>query len=168
MLRREIPVRASNDDTHLDLLHPLTAHDIYTDAIKANRLLKNVAKQSLKPYNLGFVQWLILGVVGGGPEEGLSVTEMADRVGISLAQASDLSSKLIGSKLVRQRTRRTDHRNRYLVLSARGKLLLENIEQSMRGELLTTFRHIPKQQLAFYYRVNAGLAQQKDQRAKMN
>ena len=162
MSRKEIPVIVGGrEQPYTDSLQARSAHAIYVDVIKADKLLREATVMTLKRYKLGLVQWLILGTIGDGPDGGLSVTAVANRVGVSLAQASGLSSKLVSAKLVRQRTQRDDHRNRHLMLSARGRLLLENTEQSIRDALLTTLKHIPKQQLAFYYRVNALLAQQK-------
>ncbi len=131
------------------------------DIMRGDKSLHSLANRELKRYKLNFMQWLMLGVIDRGPDTGLSVTNVADQLGISLGQASTLGSSLVVAKLARQRTQLSDHRNRHLLLSARGRVVLENSDTAVSASFDVWLKTIPKQQLTFYHRVSKALAHQK-------
>ncbi len=136
-----------------------SAGHIYRDLVRTDKLFRSITTKELQKFKINLMQWLILGVIAEGSEDGTAVTEVSRRLGLSLGQTSTLNTSLIHQKLVRHRTDRTDHRNRYLVLSARGRVVLKNAEAAVWSALDVWLKAIPKQQLAFYYRVNQSLAE---------
>ncbi len=126
---------------------------------KVDRSLRGLVTKQLKPFKLTMTQWLLLGVVASADTSGISISNTAKSLNVTMSQVTGISTQLVTAHLLRQkRTQRSDHRSRYLLLTARGRVILEDVEESVNKALIYWFQAIPENQLVFYRRVNEQLA----------
>ncbi len=84
---------------------------------------------------LTFAQWRVLVVVGEKPEEGATVTEIADRLGAEISPVSRLVSRLAGRGLVVADKDERDRRVTRVTVSDAGREIRETVVERRR-ELL--------------------------------
>jgi DNA-binding MarR family transcriptional regulator len=85
---------------------------------------------------LTFAQWRVLVVVGEKPEEGATVTEIADRLGAEISPVSRLVSRLAGRGLVVADKDKRDRRVTRVKVSGAGNEIRDAVIERRR-ELLT-------------------------------
>lgn len=147
---------------------PVTKKSVQTSALrtclmltKVDRSLRGLVTKQLKPFKLTMTQWLLLGIVATADDFGISVGDTARTLGITLSQVTTTSSQLVIARLLRQkRTQRRDHRSRHLLLTARGRALLDDAQSAVDKALTGWFKSVPANQLVFYRRVSEQLAKQ--------
>lgn len=117
---------------------------------RADRALRTVVATQLELFNLTMMQWLLLGVVGSGPKQGMSMTEIAEAMGVTLPQVTALMSDLAKMRLVKLKTQKTDRRSRRAQLTQKGVELFEKIEQKMAETKETWLDIVPADQQEAY------------------
>jgi DNA-binding MarR family transcriptional regulator len=96
------------------------------------------------------MEWLLLGVVGEGPDNGMSLSDIAKRLDVSQPQVTALMTKVSKQRLVRQKVQRHDRRSRHVVLSTRGQRMLDLIEDAIATRLKEWLADVPREQLKHY------------------
>jgi DNA-binding MarR family transcriptional regulator len=85
---------------------------------------------------LTFAQWRVLVVAGEKPDEGATVTEIADRLGAEISPVSRLVSRMVRRGLVTADKDSRDRRVTRVTVSAAGRELRDTVVQRRR-ELLS-------------------------------
>lgn len=98
-----------------------TVSEMYMMHIRADRVVRFMILKSLEPYGLTVMEWQTLCAIDMGPDAGLSMTQVANTLDITLPQVSALTTGLIKKRLVKQKTLRKDRRNRFLALTKKGE-----------------------------------------------
>lgn len=98
---------------------------------RADRVVRSFVADQLDPYKLTMMEWLLLGVVNGGPKEGVSMSSAAATLDVTLPQITALANKLLSLKLIRQKTQSHDRRSRHILPTGKGKTVLEDIEAAI-------------------------------------
>lgn len=117
---------------------------------RADRALRSLVGLKLEQYKMTMMEWLLLGVVCGGPPEGLSMSSVAQALDVTLPQVTALANKLLNLKVVKQKTQPHDRRSRFIKPTPKGQAMLEDIEQTLSVALKQWLADVPKEQLNQY------------------
>lgn len=141
--------------------HPkMTMYEICLLHARTDRALRTVVAKQLDEFKVTMMEWLLLGVVCGGPEKGLSMSTIAATLDVTLPQVTALVTNLIKLRLVKQKTQSHDRRSRHVVATNRGRILLGDMEQAIAGAMEEWLKDIPKDQLDNYFDTIKRLSQQ--------
>lgn len=117
----------------------MTKLDIYGFCMahtQADRWLRLQINQALKTTTkLTMMEWLLLLSVNRKAEAGLSVTEAAESLGVSLPQITALVRHLVNHKVVVQRVVAQDRRGRRLYVLPAGKALCKSTVRTVADKL---------------------------------
>lgn len=125
---------------------------------RADRALRTVVANELDRYKVTMMEWLLLGVVVGGPDKGLSMSAIAKSLDVTLPQVTALVTNLVEIKLVKQKTQAHDRRSRHVVATTKGKLLLTDMEEAIGVMMRDWLSDIPRDDLRIYLRTVKSLA----------
>jgi DNA-binding MarR family transcriptional regulator len=114
---------------------------------RADRALRTKVAELLEPEQLTMMQWLLLGALSGS-KNGLSMSDIANRLGITLPQVTALLSNLDKRRIVKLRTQRRDRRSRHALLSAKGEALLSLIDAKLEEAAEVLFPNETRQPYA--------------------
>jgi DNA-binding MarR family transcriptional regulator len=146
---RDVPVKSPTSPT---------PYELYKSVAQAERSLKMLVSQELKSHRLTLQQWLVLGSVAQTKTEGISGSELSQQLRLPQARITVVTKQLLERKLLRQKLQRTDRRSRQLLLAARGRAILYDINGVLKQRLKLWLRPIPANHLVFYRRVVAQMA----------
>jgi DNA-binding MarR family transcriptional regulator len=128
----------------------LTMYETCLYHSRTDRALRAVVGRCLEKYHVTMMEWLLLGLVGSGPAEGWNMSALARLLEVTMPQVTALTSHLLEQKLVKQKAAKQDRRNRYVLITGRGKTLLENIEDDIKVAMRQWLVSIPEEQLRAY------------------
>jgi DNA-binding MarR family transcriptional regulator len=138
----------------------MTMYEICLLHARTDRALRTVVANQLDEFKVTMMEWLLLGVVCGGPEKGLSMSTIAATLDVTLPQVTALVTNLIKLRLVKQKTQAHDRRSRHVVATNRGRILLGDMEQAIARAMEEWLKDIPKDQLDIYFKTIKQLSQQ--------
>lgn len=118
--------------------------------VNADRVLRGIIEEQLRDFDMSLTDWLMLGVIDGGPTSGITLSDIAVALGVSQPQVTMLMANAIQLGLVRQRVGKKDRRSRTAVLTVKGKRLLDSIEEKVKDFMKVWLSEIPSQQLMAY------------------
>lgn len=121
----------------------MTIYELCLLHSRADRTLRTIVAEKLEPFELTMMQWLLLGVVGKAPKDGLSMSDIAARMGITMPQVTALLTDLTKRRLTKLKTQRRDRRSRHALLTSRGEEALKKAETAIEsgvGELFSSDR----------------------------
>lgn len=110
----------------------LLPQQVFLVYAQADKRIKKTLRSVLQPHGLTMYEWLLLASVGRGPERGMIASDVATRVGVSRAQTTLLARTLVEKKLINQEAGQRDGRSVKLVIRARGRSLLELIDEELQ------------------------------------
>jgi DNA-binding MarR family transcriptional regulator len=119
--------------------------------------------RQLENFNVTMMEWLLMGVVCHGPKQGITMTDTAATLDVTLPQVTALTAGLTKAKLLRQKVSRQDRRSRRLVCTQAGKQLLDETETAADTALRDWLSDIPGDQLQAYLKTIEMLASKKSQ-----
>lgn len=77
------------------------------------------------------MEWLLLGVVSQGKSTGLTMSEIAEALHVTLPQVTALVNKLLPLKLIKQKSASTDRRSRVVTITSKGQLTLDDANSTL-------------------------------------
>lgn len=128
----------------------LTAYEVCLNHARADRVLRTSVSKQLDELNITMMEWLLLGVVCNGSNDGVSMSSIAKSLDVTLPQVTALTNKVLQSKLVRQKTQATDRRSRHIMATAKGKTVLEESEQRVSAMFKTWVADKDQSQIQHY------------------
>jgi DNA-binding MarR family transcriptional regulator len=128
----------------------LTMYEACLYHSRSDRALRLIVGKCIEKYKVTMMEWLLLGVVGDGPPEGLNMSNLARQLEVTRPQVTALTIHLLRQKSVKQKAAKHDRRNRYVLITGKGKNLLEDIEEDIESVMKEWLRPIPKDQLRIY------------------
>jgi DNA-binding MarR family transcriptional regulator len=128
---------------------------------KADRALRLVVSRQLDSFELSMMEWLLLATVCDGPPTGITMTQAAGTLDVTLPQVTALMNDLVKMKLVKQKVSKTDKRSRKLLCTTQGKRLLGEIEKAIAVAMRQWLDGIPREQLYAYITTVGQLANRK-------
>ena len=118
---------------------------------RADRALRLVVAKQLERFKITMMEWLLLGVVCGSSDKGLSMSNIAAALDVTLPQVTALVSNLVKHRYVKQKTQAHDRRSRHVTATTRGKVLLGDVEDHINNAMKEWLEGIPKEQLLAYF-----------------
>ena len=134
-------------------------YEISMQHARADRALRNIIARELEQFKVSMMEWLLLGVVVGGPDKGMSMSSIAASLDVTMPQVSALVGNLIDQKLVKQKALKEDRRTRVVTPTARGKVLLKDMEQATNAALKNSQSKISADDWMAYQRTLTQLAE---------
>lgn len=128
---------------------------------RADRALRLVVSRKLEQFNVTMMEWLLMGVVQNGPKEGMTMSEVASALDVTLPQVTALTARLTKLKLLKQKVSRQDRRSRRLAVTSAGRKLLGEMEGDVDGALREWMSDIPEDKLKNYLDTLETLASRK-------
>lgn len=117
---------------------------------RADRNLRDVVTKQLDEHDLTMMQWLMLATVCDHAGKGMTMSEVAKVLDVSLPQVTALMNDLVKAKFLRQKISSEDRRSRRLTCTISGKRLAGKIETSIGESMRDWLDGIPKEQLVSY------------------
>lgn len=128
-------------------LDGIKIHEVCLTYNHADRVLRNLINDRLYNFNIGLVEWLLLGVIDQAPKSGITLSEIAVKLDVSQPQVTALMDKVASQRWVRQKVHKQDRRSRMAVLTIKGKRQLDDIESDMKQFLEVWLSEVPDDQL---------------------
>lgn len=125
---------------------------------QSDRALRALVAERLSDMNITMMEWLLLGVVSAGRTSGLTMSEIADALRVTLPQVTALVNKLLPLKLIKQKSAATDRRSRVVTITSKGQLVLEDANKTLDSVLDEWFNGISTEQRNTYLAVLKKLA----------
>lgn len=104
----------------------------------------------LEGMNITMMEWLLLGVVSRGKASGLTMSEIASTLQVTLPQVTALVNKLLPLKLIKQKSASNDRRSRVVTVTSKGQLSLEDANKALDKAMNEWLGNVPKEQLQMY------------------
>lgn len=125
---------------------------------RSDRALRAKVAGLLDSSKITMMEWLLLGVVAGGPSKGMTMSEIAQSLHVTLPQVTALVNKLLPLKLVKQKSASNDRRSRLVSLTSKGELVLDENKKlldSAHGEI---FAGASEEEIKAYIKVLTNLS----------
>jgi DNA-binding MarR family transcriptional regulator len=107
---------------------------------RADRALRVMVVRQLERHNLTMMEWLLLATVSQAGKTGLTMTEVAQMLDVTLPQVTALMGRLSKQKFIRQKVSSADRRSRLLISSKLGLRTNAAIEDTIR-EVMRVWLH---------------------------
>lgn len=117
---------------------------------RADRALRLVVSKQLEQFELTMMEWLLMATVCCSPHSGMTMSNVAGALNVTLPQVTALANNLVRSKLIKQKVNIRDKRSRYLMATPAGKRLIGRVEVAINDSLRQWLGRIPKENLALY------------------
>ncbi len=102
---------------------------------KADRWLRTQLSKALEESGLTMMEWLLLTSICKSKEAGLTVSEIAELLGVTLPQITALTQQLLKKGLIKQSVEPADRRSRRLCTSAEGQRLAAAAQQRVAAAI---------------------------------
>ncbi len=120
---------------------------------QSDRALRAMVAEQLSSMNITMMEWLLLGSVAAGKASGLTMSEVAEALRVTLPQVTALVNKLLPLKLIKQKSASTDRRSRVVTVTSKGQLVLEDANKTLDTALSEWFKGTPADQQNAYVAV---------------
>jgi DNA-binding MarR family transcriptional regulator len=125
---------------------------------QSDRALRALIADRLNGMNVTMMEWLLLGVVANGKSSGLTMSEIADALHVTLPQVTALVNKLLPLKLIKQKSASTDRRSRVVTITSKGQLTLDDANKTLDKAMEEWFDGLSTEQRTSYSAVLKQLA----------
>lgn len=125
---------------------------------QSDRALRALIAERLSGMNITMMEWLLLGVVAHGKSTGLTMSEIAEALHVTLPQVTALVNKLLPLKLIKQKSASTDRRSRVVTITSKGQLTLDDANTTLDKAMEEWFDGLSTEQRTSYSAVLKQLA----------
>jgi DNA-binding MarR family transcriptional regulator len=125
---------------------------------QSDRALRALIADRLNGMNITMMEWLLLGVVANGKSSGLTMSEIAEALHVTLPQVTALVNKLLPLKLIKQKSASTDRRSRVVTITSKGQLTLDDANKTLDKAMEEWFDGLSTDQRTSYSAVLKQLA----------
>ncbi len=117
---------------------------------RSDRALRSKIASLLEESQITMMEWLLLGVVSGGPSKGSTMSDIAKSLHVTLPQVTALVNKLLPLKLVKQKSASSDRRSRLVSLTSKGQLVFDENKEIMDDAQQKLFGEASEEDVATY------------------
>lgn len=139
----------------------LTMYDISLLHSKMDRSLRVIVSTHLKNAKLTMMQWLLLETVCRGPKNGMTMTEVAGMLNVTLPQVTALMNELVRMKLLKQKVSSKDRRSRRLNCTLSGRRMMNKVNHAMKQALQEWHEGLKPEEVKTYLSVARRLAEKR-------
>ncbi len=107
------------------VIRDFDAHSFLLSHAQTDRWLRTQFAQALEATDLTMMEWLLLTTLSKYDKTGQTVTEVAEKLAVSLPQITALTQELIKKQLIEQHVERHDRRSRRLLITTKGKAVCD-------------------------------------------
>lgn len=125
---------------------------------RSDRMFRAGVAAHLEGSQITMMEWLLLGVVSKGSEKGVSMSDIAQTLRVTLPQVTALVNKLLPQKLIKQKSATSDRRSRLVSLTNKGQLVFEDMSEVLQKAHPEIFAGITAEQFDSYEAVLIKLA----------
>lgn len=125
---------------------------------RSDRALRAKIAGLLDESKITMMEWLLLGVVAGAPSKGMTMSEIAGSLHVTLPQVTALVNKLLPLKLVKQKSASNDRRSRLVSLTSKGELVLQENKKLLDSARSEIFAGVNDDELQVYMKLLANLS----------
>lgn len=126
----------------------------------AHRVLQKYCDDVLGQYGLTKMHWLITGVVLDSGKDGISITELAQKLSTNLPYLTNTINLLESRNFLERRTDAKDERTKRVFVTPAFKLKCTEIERTLRNQLRKTiYQDVTPDELRVYMNVLYKLSQ---------
>lgn len=119
---------------------------------KAHRLVRGRIYDLLEVYSLNPTLWSLLSIVSQAVD-GVRSSVVADKIGVQPPMVTMLADELIQQGLLRRVSHHTDGRVRMLVVSAKGKKLVTELESKLGNEISRLTHGLSDQEIRTFQKI---------------
>lgn len=124
---------------------------------RSDRALRAKVAGLLESSKITMMEWLLLGVVAGGSNKGMTMSEIAQSLHVTLPQVTALVNKLLPLKLIRQKSASNDRRSRLVTLTSKGELVLDENKKLLDAARKDIFGNASDDEVAAYIKLLTNL-----------
>lgn len=125
---------------------------------RSDRALRAKVASLLDASGITMMEWLLLGVVAEAPAKGMTMSEIAQSLHVTLPQVTALVNKLLPLKLVKQKSASNDRRSRLVSLTNKGELVLDENRKLLDAARNDIFGDASKENVETYLKLLAKLS----------
>lgn len=133
----------------------MTMYEAFLLHARADRSIRLVVGRELAPFNITMMQWLLLVTVQNGASTGVRMTELAEKLDVTMPQVTALTNDLTKLKLVKQKINAKDRRSRCLVMTPAGTGVVADADKALDGALKKLFKDISTDDIKNYLQTAA-------------
>lgn len=120
---------------------------------RSDRAFRAAVAEKLEQSKITMMEWLLLGVVSKGSNKGVSMSDIAQTLTVTLPQVTALVNKLLPAKLIKQKSASSDRRSRLVSLTSKGQLAFDEMSELLDASKESIFASAPAEQLDEYLAV---------------
>lgn len=128
----------------------MNMYDICLLHARSDRSLRSFVATHLEKAQITMMEWLLLGVIASGSSKGVSMSDIAKALHVTLPQVTALVNKLLPLKLVKQKSASSDRRSRLVTLTNKGELVLSDAGAQLDTAKKQLFNGMSEQQIQDY------------------
>lgn len=117
---------------------------------QSDRAMRALIADQLSELNITMMEWLLLGVVAEGKGKGITMSEIAGALHVTLPQVTALVNKLLPLKLIKQKSASTDRRSRVVTITSKGQLALDDAHKLLDKAMEQWLGSVEQTQLDAY------------------
>lgn len=136
----------------------MNMYDICLLHARSDRMFRSAVAAQLEKSQITMMEWLLLGVVSAGSPKGVTMSNIADELRVTLPQVTALVNKLLPQKLIKQKSATSDRRSRLVLLTNKGQLVFDDMKELMEKSQPQIFTGVTDEQLDEYLIVMSRLA----------
>ena len=125
---------------------------------RSDRVLRAKVAGLLESSKITMIEWLLLGVVAEGSSKGMTMSEIAQSLHVTLPQVTALVNKLLPLKLVKQKSASNDRRSRLVSLTSKGELVLDENKKLLDKARSDIFGDATDDEVAAYIKILTNLS----------
>ena len=126
----------------------------------ANRVITRHTASHLARYNLTCMQWYIIGTTMEHLEDGITISQLARKMGTTIPYMTNTINLLESRKLLTKTIDENDKRTKHINVNTKKISYFEEVEESLREFLRATiYPHITREELTTYIKVLFKLSQ---------
>jgi DNA-binding MarR family transcriptional regulator len=120
---------------------------------RSDRALRGSIASKLEAHDITMMEWLLLGVIQRGNGKGMSMSEIAQTLHVTLPQVTALVNKLLPLRLIKQKSANLDRRSRLVSLTSKGELVLGDASKALNDATIEYFDGFSKEDIQIYTKV---------------
>ena len=140
-------------------LGKLTTYQAGIDQANMNRKLQKICDDILRPYGITKMQWFIIGAVLDHDDEGVRLSELAEKLGTSMPYLTAAVNQLEARGTLQRQSNEKDVRSKFITVAEDYKATCREIEKTLRNGLRKTiYAKVDPQEFRIYLKVMSELS----------